>query len=66
MTRVARLLGAAFIGTLLVAPARAHVGSPDTWFEGTAGRYPVRVVDGHETVSYSNKPSPGAVLLSRQ
>jgi soluble lytic murein transglycosylase-like protein len=23
----------------------------------------VRVVDGHETVSYSNKPSPGAVLV---
>jgi hypothetical protein len=22
-----------------------------------------RVVDGHETVSYSNKPSPGAVLV---
>src|SRR5262245_46442102 len=25
----------------------------------------VRVVDGHETVSYSNKPSPGAVLVNR-
>jgi soluble lytic murein transglycosylase-like protein len=25
----------------------------------------VRVVDGHETVSYSNKPSPGAVLVGR-
>ncbi len=25
-------------------PARAHVGSPDTWFEGQAGPYPVRVV----------------------
>jgi len=24
--------------------SRAHVGSPDTWFEGPAGRYPVRVV----------------------
>ena len=23
----------------------------------------VRVVDGHETISYSNKPSPGAVLV---
>jgi hypothetical protein len=23
----------------------------------------VHVVDGHETVSYSNKPSPGAVLI---
>src|SRR5262249_62283204 len=26
------------------APAIAHVGSPDTWFEGTAGPYRVRVV----------------------
>ena len=24
--------------------AHAHVGSPDTWFEGAAGPYPVRVV----------------------
>ena len=24
--------------------AEAHVGSPDTWFEGTAGAYPIRVV----------------------
>ena len=23
-----------------------------------------RIVDGHETVSYSNKPSPGAVLVN--
>lgn len=25
-------------------PAAAHVGSPDTWFEGAAGPYPIRVV----------------------
>jgi soluble lytic murein transglycosylase-like protein len=25
----------------------------------------IRVVDGHEIVSYSNKPSPGAVLVTR-
>ena len=25
-------------------PAAAHVGSPDTWFEGKAGPYPIRVV----------------------
>lgn len=29
---------------LLAGRAIAHVGSPDTWFEGTAGPYPVRVV----------------------
>jgi hypothetical protein len=28
----------------LAVPAIAHVGSPDTWFEGAAGPYPVRVV----------------------
>ena len=27
-----------------VTPAAAHVGSPDTWFEGNAGPYPIRVV----------------------
>ncbi|MDX2191937.1 MAG: hypothetical protein NW201_01200 [Gemmatimonadales bacterium] len=28
---------------LAVSPLVAHVGSPDTWFEGRAGAYPVRV-----------------------
>jgi hypothetical protein len=32
-------------GLLLVALlTSAHIGSPDTWFEGQAGPYPVRVV----------------------
>jgi len=30
--------------TALVLTTSAHVGSPDTWFEGNAGPYPVRVV----------------------
>jgi Na+-transporting methylmalonyl-CoA/oxaloacetate decarboxylase gamma subunit len=29
---------------LLAAPARAHVGSPDVFFDGDAGPYPVRVI----------------------
>jgi soluble lytic murein transglycosylase-like protein len=37
--------------------ATAAVNSP------TAIYRVVRVVDGHETVSYSNKPSPGATLI---
>lgn len=43
VARVVRI----FVALLLVAVApvaRAHVGSPDTWFEGQAGPYPVRVV----------------------
>ena len=28
----------------LVVVASAHVGSPDTWFQGNAGPYPIRVV----------------------
>lgn len=35
------LLGLAGAGA---RPAAAHVGSPDTWFEGAAGPYPIRVV----------------------
>lgn len=31
-------------GTLGAGAAAAHVGSPDTWFEGKAGPYPIRVV----------------------
>ena len=30
--------------TALAVALSAHVGSPDTWFEGTAGPYPVRIV----------------------
>lgn len=42
---VARASLALALGLVLgAAPARAHVGSPDTWFEGAAGPYPVRVV----------------------
>ena len=35
------LLGAFFLS---VATASAHIGSPDVYFEGTAGPYPIRVV----------------------
>jgi hypothetical protein len=43
---VRRLLAAAIVFTLTLtvpAPLSAHVGSPDTFFEGTAGPYRVRV-----------------------
>src|ERR1041385_856281 len=30
--------------TTLALALSAHVGSPDTWFEGMAGSYPVRIV----------------------
>jgi hypothetical protein len=30
--------------TGLVLTTSAHIGSPDTWFEGTAGPYPVRIL----------------------
>ena len=39
-----RLSLALALATALASAAAAHVGSPDTWFEGTAGPYPVRVV----------------------
>src|SRR5690349_15375015 len=29
---------------LIALVAAAHVGSPDTYFEGAAGRYPIRVI----------------------
>lgn len=49
MSRFARLawrgsLAAVLFAVALAAGASAHVGSPDTWFEGNAGPYPVRVV----------------------
>ncbi len=31
-------------GTAILLTTAAHIGSPDTWFEGMAGPYPVRVV----------------------
>ena len=40
------------------ADAAAHKTPPNTIYKI------VRVVNGHETVSYSNKPSPGAILVS--
>jgi hypothetical protein len=39
-----RRLGRVVLLAAVVAVASAHVGSPDTVFEGTAGPYPVRVV----------------------
>ncbi len=41
MTRRAVLLIA---GLMLATPAAAHIGSPDIFFEGQAGPYPVRVM----------------------
>lgn len=41
MIRRLRLFGGALA---LAALTSAHVGSPDTWFEGPAGPYPVRVL----------------------
>ena len=40
----ARLALAVLLAGLAAAPAVAHVGSPDTWYEGKAGPYPLRVV----------------------
>jgi hypothetical protein len=31
-------------GAALLLTSAAHIGSPDTWFEGMAGPYPVRIV----------------------
>ena len=38
------LIGALLLCGWLALPARAHVGSPNVFFEGSAGPYPVRVV----------------------
>jgi hypothetical protein len=40
---IRRLVVATALATLVLVTS-AHVGSPDTWFEGKAGPYPVRVV----------------------
>ena len=42
MRRAAALLVLAFV--LAAAPARAHVGSPNVFYDGNAGPYPVRVI----------------------
>ncbi|HSK79106.1 MAG TPA: hypothetical protein VLQ45_21815 [Thermoanaerobaculia bacterium] len=40
-----RLLASALLlGILFPAPSRAHVGSPNVFFDGEAGPYPVRVI----------------------
>lgn len=41
---VARSFGRLAAVLALVLVASAHVGSPDTWFQGNAGPYPVRAV----------------------
>ena len=41
MRRLAFLLGGS---TVLLLTTAAHIGSPDTWFEGTAGPYSVRIL----------------------
>lgn len=38
------LIATLLLGIWLARPARAHVGSPNVFFEGSAGPYPVRVV----------------------
>lgn len=40
LPRRARVLGVLLVAAL----TSAHIGSPDTWFQGDAGPYPVRVV----------------------
>ena len=42
--RAARLAIRILALLALARPAAAHVGSPDTWFQGSAGAWPVRVV----------------------
>ena len=39
-----RRLGVLVLLTLFAMPARAHVGSPNVFFDGDAGPYPVRVI----------------------
>lgn len=39
-----RRLGLSLLLVLLAVPARAHVGSPNVFFDGDAGPYPVRVI----------------------
>lgn len=42
--RTARRIAASFVVAAIAVVASGHVGSPDTWFEGNAGPYPVRIV----------------------
>jgi soluble lytic murein transglycosylase-like protein len=48
-----------------VARIKGNTDAARTPNSSTAIYKIVRVVDGHEIVSYSNKPSPGAVLVKR-
>ena len=48
MRRPAPLL--LLLGLLAAVPSRAHVGSPNVFFDGTAGPYPVRVIVRAPTV----------------
>lgn len=41
---IVALLAVGVVAMAGASPAAAHVGSPDTWFEGNAGPYPIRVV----------------------
>ena len=47
-----------FAALLLLAPrmARAHVGSPDVFFDGQVGPYPAHIVDPHA----AGRARPGA------
>lgn len=42
--RKARRIAASFGIAAMAVVVSGHVGSPDTWFEGNAGPYPVRIV----------------------
>jgi hypothetical protein len=44
VSRGVRLLLLPLVLGLLAAPARAHVGSPNVFYDGDAGPYPVRVI----------------------
>lgn len=48
-----------------VARIKSHTDATRAVNSPTAIYKVIRVVDGHETTSYSNKPGPGAVLVSR-
>lgn len=41
---VRRLIALVAGGAAVLLTTAAHIGSPDTWFEGTAGPYPVRIL----------------------
>lgn len=47
---IGRRAAAITFATGLILLLSGHIGSPDTWFEGTAGPYPVQVVVRNPTV----------------